>query len=235
MRKDLNIEYIYFVNEILSNKSPTERLWTERGFQLIDQLLSIKYKIKKSDDLIFDLSNYKNLFNFYLKTDSKKLKNYFEDLGVKDFYEITKDSTIINNHLSARSQLSCLGQIDLDLIIKTNINPELLCLYGKLDFPNKYRQNFHKIDGYVFKNGIYDLNTQIMVLCHGNKFYTYDLTKKSISIKDLEKEEENNFKIDIMKEISEYDIKKLLTSNIQLDKEIKKEELEDLILLNYGE
>lgn len=235
MREDLDIEFVYLVNEILSNKNTVERIYREKGFTLITALISLKYDLNKNDDFIYDISDINTLMKISKYIKSHRLITYLGDISCIDFNATKQSTGATALHYSSKSQLSCLGQIDKNKIIKKKLSPELLDLFYKFKIDDKYKQKFHKIEGYVFENAIYDVNLQIITLFKDSIFYTYKLKEKEKNIHSLRPEYNNKNKIlNIFNELNEDTLKKLLKEDLFIE-ELKDDKncIEELIKLNY--
>ncbi|MBM24427.1 MAG: hypothetical protein CL760_01790 [Chloroflexi bacterium] len=234
MRKDLKLEYVYLVNEILSNKSTADRLWTLNSSYFINVLISIKNQFKKHDDFCYFLTDLDNLIALNKIIKSTKIKHYLNSLNDYKENEKKQSKTVYEQHLQVKSQLSCLGQIEKSKIINKKLTPETM--HAALEYIDDVEkiQNFYRINGLIFENGIFDIDKKLLTFHENSTFFTYSFKNKSKTQMDLKDLEENNDLINLLSSYDEELLEKIIISDIDIREDTTKEELEDLVLLYFG-
>jgi hypothetical protein len=234
MRKDLKLEYVYLVNEILSNKSTADRLWTLNSSYFINVLISIKNQFKKHDDFCYFLTDLDNLMALNKIIKSTKIKHYLDNLNDYKEGEVKQSKAVYEQHLQVKSQLSCLGQIEKRKIINKKITPETMHI--ALEYINDMDkiQNFYRINGLVFENGVFDIDKKLLTFHENNTFFTYSFEDKNKTQMDLAELEKNNDLIHLLSSYDEELLEKIIISDIDIRDGITKEELEELVLLYFG-
>lgn len=234
MRKDLKLEYVYLVNEILSNKSTADRLWTLNSSYFINVLISIKNQFKKHDDFCYFLTDLDNLMALNKIIKSTKIKHYLDNLNDYKEGEVRQSKTVYEQHLQVKSQLSCLGQIEKRKIINKKITPETMHIALEHINDMDKIQNFYRINGLVFENGVFDIDKKLLTFHENNTFFTYSFEDKNKTQMDLAELEKNNDLIHLLSSYDEELLEKIIISDIDIREGITKEELEDLVLLYFG-
>ena len=234
MRKDLKLEYIYLVNEILSNKSPADRLWTLNSSYFINILISVKNQFKKNDDFCYFLTDLDNLIALNKIIKSTKIKHYLQSLNEYKIDKVKQKKEVYEQHLQVKSQLSCLGQIEKNKIINKRITPETMHIALEYLSETDKIQNFYRINGFVFENGIFDIDNKILTFYENNTFFTYSFEDKNKTQMDLNDLEKNNELVNLLSSYNEKILEKIIISDISIKENVTKEELEEIILLYFG-